>query len=368
MPDARDVRSVMEAAEQAAGAGDYASARDYLRHAIELQEASVGPTHPDLAKALNNLGVVYERQEKPAEAEECYRRAYAIARAAFEPDHPILLTSASNLREFCEARGLRFDLSAGMPATAAAPPGPLPEAPPLPAAQPPEPAPPPSTAVGGPPEPASHAAAVTARAGRSTSPAPPDFSMGLLIAAGLIIGAVIVIGLIAMQSRSTGRARQAASVTPPVQVDGSSSAARARNVPRRGDATRKESPRPAGAAPGKAALPAGSAPTIAAAELCRMLQTGDHWQCAPAAGTLQPGVVFFYTRLLSPTDTTVQHRWYRGDRLHQTVTLRVHANQRAGYRTYSQMTVSAERAGDWRVELRTADGTVLHEERFTVGH
>jgi hypothetical protein len=78
-------------------------------------------------------------------------------------------------------------------------------------------------------------------------------------------------------------------------------------------------------------------------------------------------VVFFYTRLLSQTDTTVQHRWYFGSRLHQSVTLRVHANARAGYRTYSQMTVSPARAGDWRVELRAADGAVLHEERFTVG-
>ena len=78
-------------------------------------------------------------------------------------------------------------------------------------------------------------------------------------------------------------------------------------------------------------------------------------------------VVFFYTRLLAQTETTVQHRWYRGSRLHQAVTLRVHANSRAGYRTYSQMTVSPARAGDWRVELRAADGAVLHEERFTVG-
>jgi len=52
--------------------------------------------------------------------------------------------------------------------------------------------------------------------------------------------------------------------------------------------------------------------------------------------------------------------------LHQHVPLRVHANQRAGFRTYSRMTVTAERTRDWRVELRSADGTLLHEERFTV--
>jgi Protein of unknown function (DUF2914) len=56
--------------------------------------------------------------------------------------------------------------------------------------------------------------------------------------------------------------------------------------------------------------------------------------------------------------------WKRS--LHQHVPLRVRANQRAGFRPYSRMTVTAERTGDWRVELRSADGTLLHEERFTV--
>jgi hypothetical protein len=31
------------------------------------------------------------------------------------------------------------------------------------------------------------------------------------------------------------------------------------------------------------------------------------------------------------------------------------------------MTINAERAGDWRVEIRTADGDLLHEEHFKVG-
>jgi hypothetical protein len=38
----------------------------------------------------------------------------------------------------------------------------------------------------------------------------------------------------------------------------------------------------------------------------------------------------------------------------------------AGYRTYSRTTIAPERAGDWRVELRTEDGRMLREERFTV--
>jgi hypothetical protein len=76
--------------------------------------------------------------------------------------------------------------------------------------------------------------------------------------------------------------------------------------------------------------------------------------------------MFFYTQLKSATATTIEHRWYQGDRLRQAVQLRIQANPGDGYRTYSRNTISSDRAGDWRVELRSADGTVLHEERFTV--
>jgi hypothetical protein len=72
----------------------------------------------------------------------------------------------------------------------------------------------------------------------------------------------------------------------------------------------------------------------------------------------------FYTRLKSPADTTVQHRWYRGDRLYQAVDLPIRANTSTGYRTYSRNTVDG--SGDWRVEVRTTDGVLLHEERFVV--
>jgi hypothetical protein len=74
----------------------------------------------------------------------------------------------------------------------------------------------------------------------------------------------------------------------------------------------------------------------------------------------------FYTQIKSATATTVEHRWYQGERLARTTRLRIQANPGAGYRTFSRSTVSGDRGSDWRVELRSADGTVLHEERFTV--
>lgn len=76
--------------------------------------------------------------------------------------------------------------------------------------------------------------------------------------------------------------------------------------------------------------------------------------------------MFFYTQVKSATATTIEHRWYQGNRLRQAVKLRIQANPGAGYRTYTRNTISRERGGEWRVELRSSDGTVLHEERFTV--
>jgi hypothetical protein len=104
-------------------------------------------------------------------------------------------------------------------------------------------------------------------------------------------------------------------------------------------------------------------PTVATAQLCTALRA---WRCEAADGQVPPGLMFFYTQLKSATSTTIEHRWYQGDRMRLAVRLRIEANPGAGYRTYSRNTINSERAGDWRVELRSADGTMLHEEHFTV--
>jgi hypothetical protein len=101
------------------------------------------------------------------------------------------------------------------------------------------------------------------------------------------------------------------------------------------------------------------------ARVCRSLTTSGAWECDPVTGDTAPGPLYFFTRVAATRDTTVQHRWYVGDRLHQSVMLSIQANP-AGYRTYSRTTIGPERAGDWRVELRAEDGRVLTEQRFTV--
>ena len=66
--------------------------------------------------------------------------------------------------------------------------------------------------------------------------------------------------------------------------------------------------------------------------------------------------MFFYTQLKSATATTIEHRWYQGDRLRRAVQLRVEANPGTGYRR-TAATPSAVRApatGESSCEARMA--------------
>ena len=119
MPEPREARSIIENAEQAAAAGNYASAEDLLREAAALQEQTLGPHHPDLANTLNNLGIVCEMRDNPIDAEHHFRPAHAIATATLAPDHPFVATSGRNLHDFCAARGRPVELPPSPPAMAA---------------------------------------------------------------------------------------------------------------------------------------------------------------------------------------------------------------------------------------------------------
>jgi hypothetical protein len=376
MPDTPELRSVLDAAAQAAAAGDYASAEPLLREVARLQEASLGPLHPDLANTLNNLGVVCEITGKPVDAERCFRQAWAIAAAVLAPDHPFVTTSRKNLQDFCAARGKAVD-----------------------------PPPPPSAVA------VERDARWTgsARLRPELSPHEPSrplasrrrprsLAIGVLIAGGLFVTFMATTTWYRSNdevepspgnpSASPPGSPVTASSPPiesiPTHVPKEVTTSRSRPVgePRKrntapttpaGRQVRKPSGEPSAAAEPRAtsALIA-QPPVVVGAHLCRELSTAggrglsSDWQCVPPSLPVGPGPLFFYTRLRSPTDTTVQHRWYRGDRLRQVVELRILANTASGYRTYSRNTVDNQGAGDWRVELRTGAGVLLHEERFVV--
>ena len=102
-PNAKDL---VEQAERAAIAGDLAAADELLRAAARMQEAELGPVHPDLTSTLNNLAIVAEKRGRLGDAETFYRRSAAIASASFPPDHPTVADTRKNLEDFCRERGL----------------------------------------------------------------------------------------------------------------------------------------------------------------------------------------------------------------------------------------------------------------------
>jgi Protein of unknown function (DUF2914)/Tetratricopeptide repeat len=392
MSDPVGLAPLFDAAEQAAQSGDFAAAARLLGEAARAQEAALGPDHLDLANTLNNLAVAHERCGQLDAAEREYRRAHAIAARMRPADDPLVTTSAQNLREFCEANGRPVDVPPSAltlaqdipdpvgadPITVAIPrpragadaatvrierlpiglatePGATEPAPAKPRREPPPPvaAPLPSAAAQAKPVQAPTPRPAPAARTATTAPAssPPvaprrRVSIPVLVALGAIVALVIWL----LAGRDPG--------APP----GDTTAAASDTAP--GAPAPAAAPAPAPTTEPRPAPPSASAGgvTLGDVQLCSSLSPS--YRCDAAGSTVRPGRLVFYTRLVADRDTSVVHRWYRGNELRQSIRLDVPA-RRQGFRTFSRATVSASE-GEWRVELRTRDGQILHTERFTV--
>ena len=382
MWEVREPQSIIQAAERAAAAGSFGSAEKLLREAARLQEASLGPRHPDLANTLNNLGIVCEMTRKFDDAEQYFRRAVSIARTSLPPEHPFVTTSHNNLRDFCEARGKTVEPPAPVP-----PPEPPPEAippvveaessapeviprveeetPPVPEAEsaapevsPEEPAAPEASDAG--PE-AKPAAAQTATDPALEDPVLTSKKFFYRVALGALgpiamLMVVLAIGLprlgapeLAVPSRAVAADAPPTAPTQPI-------------APTQPAAPTQQARPTTPAVESPAAIDT-ARPIVIRAGLCGEL---DAWSCDPADRPVPPGPLFFYTQIKSTSATTIQHRWYQDNRLRQSVDLRIEANQTAGYRTFSRYLMQIDSGGNWRVEVRSQDGVLLDEERFEV--
>jgi hypothetical protein len=336
MSELPDAARMLEAAEQAAGANDLALADELLRRVAHIQEAELGPLHPDLANTLNNLAIVAEKTGRLDEAETFYRRAVALTSASLPADHPTITASRKNLEDFCRAHGLPID-KPSQPSVAPSP---------VPAKQPPsvsDPRPSPSR-----------------RVSRSVAWA----AIGVVVVAA----AALLLMLVRRPTPSRETPTTAAPATEPTAQP-----QRAEPPVPSGPVEQAQSPT---AVPpsvdrsgvGRAPSARSSAPgsiTLITAQLCRSFSTARAtWRCDPIGDTVSRGRIVLYTRVRSPRDAVVVHRWYRGKTLRQSVKLPIRANATEGYRTYSRQTVDG--AAEWRVEVRSANGDLLLEQRVSV--
>jgi hypothetical protein len=335
MSEEPNTRSLLEQAERAAMAGDFASADELLKSVARIQEAELGSLHPDLTQTLNNLAIVAEKTGQLRDAETFYRRAAAIASASLPPDHPIVADSRKNLEDFCRERGLPIEAAA--PSTTPL----LVSHTPAPAAPLPLPAPP-----------------------RRTS---RTLAWGV-VAIG--VAAVIAGTLLVRQDSSRETATPVAAappaatkaaeppIPPPVMTPSVETAVPPKAAPR-GNRPRTQ------AGSRRAATPMAAPVSLTAVELCQTFSTsGGRWRCDAAGDPMARGRIVLYTRVRSPRNGTVVHRWYRGGALQQSVRLPIRASSTDGYRTYSRQTIDSP--GRWRVEVRSAGGDLLFEKSFAV--
>jgi tetratricopeptide (TPR) repeat protein len=63
---------------------------------VEIDEAALGPNHPEVAIDLNNLAELYRTQGKYAEAEPLYQRSFDIMRRRFGLKHRQTRTVLNN--------------------------------------------------------------------------------------------------------------------------------------------------------------------------------------------------------------------------------------------------------------------------------
>jgi CHAT domain-containing protein len=76
-----------------------AEAESATRHALEIDEKSLGPDNPNVAIRLNILAALLQVMNRGTEAEPLIRRALQIGEKSFGPDHQLVAVTLNNLAQ-----------------------------------------------------------------------------------------------------------------------------------------------------------------------------------------------------------------------------------------------------------------------------
>ena len=68
--------------------GKYGEAEELYKRALAIREKALGVNHPDVARTLTNLAMLYWTQGKYREAEGLYKRALAIRETSARRESP----------------------------------------------------------------------------------------------------------------------------------------------------------------------------------------------------------------------------------------------------------------------------------------
>ena len=71
--------------------GDDDAALEKYHQAIKLLETALPGDHPDVARSIHNLGLVYERQDNMPKATESFDQALSIAERTLSAEHPLFI-------------------------------------------------------------------------------------------------------------------------------------------------------------------------------------------------------------------------------------------------------------------------------------
>ncbi len=85
--------------------GDYAAARPYAERDLAIIEQTLGPSHPDTARSLNNLAALLQEMGDYAAARPLAERALAICEQSLGPTHPDTGTILNNLAALLQEMG-----------------------------------------------------------------------------------------------------------------------------------------------------------------------------------------------------------------------------------------------------------------------
>jgi tetratricopeptide (TPR) repeat protein len=84
-------------------ATQFAAIEPLFRLALEFDENSFGPEHPNVAIRLNNLAQLYQATNRLSEAEPLMKRALKIDENSFGPEHPRVAVQLNNLAQLYKA-------------------------------------------------------------------------------------------------------------------------------------------------------------------------------------------------------------------------------------------------------------------------